>query len=384
MDELALIRNFGLEDVSPEVARERAHSALGRRISRRRALRRSIVVLVMVGAVAIVASAYAVARELVVGSPAPREVKQEFAELGRVRGELIPIPRQLPGTIAGKARVAATLESSVGPVYVFAAPTRTGATCGFTWIASERLPGGRPNMSGFGCHADADPRPLMAVRSETFVQGRNLRLLEGHASVRIRRLEARVGGHRVRIPLQEGWFVAELDAPPSEVVGFDTRGRVVARQKFDEPAADQAPYPVGPFQTVLEIRTRYTRRPIRVQVARASDGTTCESLVTPGGISSGCGGRLIGARQIGVSPMQIGRAPKGMLLLFGRVGREIALLNVRFEDGRVERLPLARSFSVYQVAREDYRPGRRPILLVGRNRAGSIVATQKLPWAPRR
>lgn len=383
MDELALIRSFRLEDVSPEVAREQARGALSRRISRRRALRRSVVVLVMVGAVAIVASAYAVARELVVGSPAPREVKQEFAELGRVRGELIPIPRQLPGTIAGKTRVAATLESSVGPIYIFAAPTRTGGVCGFTWIASERLPGGRPNMSGVGCYADADPRPLMAVRSETFVRGRNLRLLEGYASVRVRRLEARVGARRVRIPLQGGWFVAELDAGASEVVGFDARGRVVARQNFDEPAADQAPYPVGPVQTVLEIRTRYTRRPIRVQVARASDGTACVSLVTPGGTSSGCGGRPIGALQISVTPTQIGSAPKGMLLLFGRVGRKIALLSVRFEDGRVERLPLARGFSVYQVARVDYRPGRRPIVLVGRNRAGLIVATQKLPWSPR-
>ena len=190
----------------------------------------------------------------------------------------------------------------------------------------------------------------------------------------------------MRIPLQGRWFVAELDAEPSEVVGFDARGRVVARQKFGGPAAgaDQAPYPVGPVQTVLEIRTRYTRRPILVQVARASDGTSCQSLVTPGGTGSGCGGRPIGARQIGVSPTQIGTAPKGMLLLFGRVGREIAVLNVRFEDGRVERLPLARGFSVYQVAHGDYRRGRRPILLVGRNRAGSIVAKQKLPWFPRR
>jgi hypothetical protein len=347
--------------------RERAHPGLGKESSRRRARGRYALAAAAAGAGAVVlaAAAYPVARELVVGGPAPPEIERAIARAGRPKGELIPIPRRVPGAIAGKTRVAAKLESSVGTIYLFAAPTRWG---GFHTVTST--------VGGGGAFV---ARSLTAVSSETLVRGRYVRLLAGYAPAGIRRVEMRVAGRWVGVPLQGRWFLVEPAAEPSEVAGYDARGRRAERQSFAGADATAPPHPVGPRRTVLEIRTRCTRRPIRAEVARASDGGVCETLVTPGGTSAGCRGRAIRRRQIGVSPLQIGAAPKGMLLLFERVGRDIARLELRFEDGRTERLPLARGLSVYQVAREDVRRGRRPSELVGRDRAGRLVATKRLP-----
>jgi hypothetical protein len=70
-----------------------------------------------------------------------------------------------------------------------------------------------------------------------------------------------------------------------------------------------------------------------------------------------------------------------MLLLWGEVGSEIEKLELRFEDGRVERLPLVEQFTLYQVDPADFVVGRRPIALVGRNSDGTIVGERKLgPW----
>ena len=70
-----------------------------------------------------------------------------------------------------------------------------------------------------------------------------------------------------------------------------------------------------------------------------------------------------------------------MLLLSGAVGREIDRLELRFEDGRLERLPLADQHTLYQVDARDFAAGRRPIELIGKDSRGGVVATAELgPW----
>jgi hypothetical protein len=65
-------------------------------------------------AVILAGAAYAVARELIVGSPAPEEVRAQPARFGH-SAELIPVPHPDDPRLE-EARVAAVLESSVGRV----------------------------------------------------------------------------------------------------------------------------------------------------------------------------------------------------------------------------------------------------------------------------
>ena len=93
MDELGLLKAFRLEDAEPNGAREYARSRLRTKIARdRRRQRRGLVALALVGAAIAAGTAYGVVRELVVGAPAPEEVKEALARFGH-EAELIPYPR---------------------------------------------------------------------------------------------------------------------------------------------------------------------------------------------------------------------------------------------------------------------------------------------------
>lgn len=85
--------------------------------------------------------------------------------------------------------------------------------------------------------------------------------------------------------------------------------------------------------------------------------------------------------EVGVHPNQIGTTPNGVLLLWGEVGSEIDRLELRFEGGRVEQLPLVNRFALYQVDPDDFVAGRRPLVLIGRDANGKVVGDRKLgPW----
>jgi hypothetical protein len=72
MDELALLKEFRLDDASSNGAREDARAALRAAAARqRRSRRRTFVVLAFIGAAILAGAAYGIVHELVVGSPAP-------------------------------------------------------------------------------------------------------------------------------------------------------------------------------------------------------------------------------------------------------------------------------------------------------------------------
>jgi len=84
--------------------------------------------------------------------------------------------------------------------------------------------------------------------------------------------------------------------------------------------------------------------------------------------------------EIGVSAMNFGGAPGGILLLVGPVGSDIATLEVRYQDGRTAAARLSEHWVLYEVEPSDYVQGRRPELLVGRDVSGHEIASERLPW----
>jgi hypothetical protein len=76
----------------------------------------------------------------------------------------------------------------------------------------------------------------------------------------------------------------------------------------------------------------------------------------------------------------LGGAPGGILLLVGPVGNHIAVLELRYEDGRIANVPLHHGWALYEVKRADYAKGRRPAVLIGRDGSGREVASRRLPW----
>src|SRR5437868_1376172 len=80
MDELALLKDFRLEDASPDGARDYARAALRTATPReRRPSRRTLVGLAFLAAAVLAGAAYGIVHQLIVGSPAPPEVREQPA-----------------------------------------------------------------------------------------------------------------------------------------------------------------------------------------------------------------------------------------------------------------------------------------------------------------
>jgi hypothetical protein len=252
MDELALLREFRSEDAEPSAAREHARSLLRAALAKhRRQRRRGLVALAFVGAAIAAGTAYGVVRELVVGDPAPEEVKQALARFGH-EAELIPVPNPDDPRVED-ARVAAVLESSAGPAYLFSVPTAR-TLCGWVWIEGQRGYQGRPDM---GSVCGTAQETFLALFSQP-VDGELVRLLSGRASEDVVRVTVRFGERTVDVPLIGRWFFAELTEAPSALVTYDAAGHVVDEHKSTLPSRTANP---RPSRSQPASRTRSRRSP---------------------------------------------------------------------------------------------------------------------------
>ena len=402
MDELTLLRQFRADVPLSLRARQQARERLERLIEGRRHRHRPrllVIVAALVLLIALGGTAYGLAREYLLGEPAPDPVKQQAAMLNEVKGELIPTARTGPGIRVEETKLAARLDASTGPVYLWVAPSDRGE-CLFKQIVGTELPDGRPNLSG-GC--GRNDRTIDWGFSATRVRdGRLLALLSGSVDARVEKLELTTEGKTQSVPLQGRHFLVELpgggarpypEIPPLELVAYGAAGQELARQKSrpfpatfgrGSGARSGRPEPIDLTgrQPLIEIKTRRTGKPIQLYVIeQLGDRGRCVVLVSPGGTSSGCGRSFPEPAEVSVHPNQIGSAPNGMLLLWGEVGRDINRLELRFEGGRVEQLPLVKQFALYQVDPADFASGRRPLVLIGRDEDGKVVGERKLgPW----
>lgn len=383
MDEIALLKSFRLEDAADSDAREHARAVLRAAIARKqRRRRRRLIVLAFVFAAVVVGAAYGVVRELIVGDPAPAEVRAQPARFGH-SAELIPVPHPDEPQL-DKARVAAVLDSSVGTVYLFSS-FNTRGPCASTWIEGDRGYQGRLNMSG-GC---GDRHQTFYVFATTPYKGKTVRLFFGHAGEGVSRIALRFGTKTVAVPLVNRWFLAEFPVPPDEFLSYNKSGQILERRPYVQliPGNNQAarrPHQVTRARQVSQIQARNNTETVTLFVARASNGGYCQivrSTKTPSNF--GCGMTRPGPDQIGVDAMNYGGAPGGILLLVGPVGSKIATLQLRYQDGRVTQVPLHDAWALYEIATRDYKDGHRPETLTGHDRSGKRIAIKRLPWARR-
>jgi hypothetical protein len=384
MDDLALLRDFRLEDAAPDGAREHALAALRAAASRqRRGKRRALFVVAFVGALILAGAAYAVVHELIVGDPAPEEVRQQPARFGH-SAELIPVPHPEEPRLE-QARVAAVLDSSVGRVYLFASPN-AGGLCASTWIEGDRGYQGRLNMSGV-CGTAGES--FFAFGNQPF-EDKIVRLFSGHAREGVSRVALRFGDRTVDVPLIGRWFLAEFPAEPDEFLSYGPGGKLLEHHEFmwgrvpSHVLKPPPPHQVTRAREVARIRARNGTEEVTLFVGRASDGGYCQIVRSERRPSNrGCSVRRPKEREIGVNAMNFGGAPGGILLLVGPVGGEVETLELLYEDSRTARVPLSDGWALYEVDRSDYRKGRRPELLVGRDSSGRETGTERLPWAGR-
>jgi hypothetical protein len=379
MDELALLKDFRLEDASPNGALEHARAALAAAAARQRRSRQwTLLLLAFLGVATLAGAAYGVVHALGVGDPAPEEVRQQPARFGH-SAELIPVPHPDDPQL-DQARVAVVLDSSVGTVYLFASPNARGL-CASTWIEGSRGYQGRLNMSSACGPSD---QSFYAFGEQQYRE-RTVNLFFGRAGSGVERAALRFGSRTVDVPLTGRWFLAEFPDRPDEFLSYAADGHVLEQRAFlwrdVAPPAVQPPHQLTEAREVARIQARGGSETVTLLVARASDGGYCQivrSDLTP--TNRTCSVAPPAAHQIDVSAMNFGGAPGGILLLVGPAGSDIATLELRYQDGRVTPIPVNDGWALYEIARSDYAAGRRPEILVGRDTTGRKIATKPVPW----
>lgn len=381
MDELALLKDFRLEDAASNDAREHAGAALRVAIAReQRRKQQGVAALGLVAAAILTGTAYGVVQELVVGDPAPREVREQPARFGH-SAELIPVPHPEDPRLE-EARVAAVLDSSVGTTYLFSSRNADGP-CGSTWIEGDRGYEGRLNMSSV-CGPGAQSFYAFA---EQRYGGSDVQLFFGRAGDELARVALRFGSGTAKVPLSGRWFLAEFSERPYEFLSYDAEGRIVEKRDFPPlpgPVAPvKQPKPVTPLKELARIRVLGGSEEVSLLVAPSSSGGYCQAVRSDQRrANEGCSVARPKARQIGVSAMNFGGgAPDGILLLVGPVGTAIETLMLRYEDDRTATVPQSDGWVLYEVERADYARGMRPETLVGLDADGREIAAERLPWA---
>ena len=150
MDELALLRDFRLEDAAADGAREHARAALQRAMTRRRLPRRRYAVaLAFALAAVLAAAAYAIVHQFVIGSAAPKDVQDQIGMRiavvgGNAHSFAGPGPLQARGAGVGSRR----RPHLRGPCTCSSAGSRAAGNASFSGTRRKRTPKGMPITSG--------------------------------------------------------------------------------------------------------------------------------------------------------------------------------------------------------------------------------------------
>ena len=340
------------------------------RVERNRRSRRSVLLAVAAAvlAVGVVSSAYALGERYFLGDPAPPAVREV------VQSEMRARSGQWPGIIAEKTQAGAVTRTSVGFAYLWVAPTRDGNECRFVHVPAAQNES-RPNMSG-GCGSDASP--LDVSYSITRMGGTSLRLLSGVTAEVAGRVHVTYrDGHVESVPLDRRHFLFEVQVEPAKVSAFAGSGRFLGEQIFE---------PVSPHRRrgerpVLSIRTA-SGHTVTLRVSGDRGDLQCSSILTPATISRSCAALPLSPLAIRVGVMQVGAEPGALVLLQGEVGSSVARLEARYEDGTTDSLPLVDSWTLFEVTSEHRQNGTRPTTLIGRDRAGAVIAQRAVSLDP--
>lgn len=399
MDEIELLQRF--RDAVPETqsgpkerARSRLTSVIGSPAAaharRRRGSRRTWIAFAAL-LLAAVATTSALAwggrlLDFVAGEPAPPPVRRSFTLDNAARARVLPIFRSSSGAnvIVEHAHGVLGIESSVGPVIIWAAPTRRGGVCYVLDIEAHRLSDGRPNGGG-GCN----PAPLPdAVKLQhgfrmTRVGDGYLRLVEGQVTPDVASVELHyVDGGIEQLPLAEGFFLYEprANVEATLIIARDAAGRELKRRpvRSQFPLTSRMPEPIGPERVLFQLETAAGHR-LTLAIAPAEGGGVCKTIRYRGGVGSSCGRdprERIESDAISVHPGLWNEAPdrKPLLTLEGVVGAEVAELELRYENGEVEELSIVEQHVLFEIPPGHH--GDRRFLLVARDETGHVLVRQ--------
>jgi hypothetical protein len=395
MDELQIIRGFRANvPESDSDARLVARRVLLSRIDaapRPRRWSRLAVVVVALALAAVMAASALALYDFIAGEPAPPDVTELLVEEGTAE-RIVPLFAGKPNVIAEEAHGVAAVETSAGRVLLWTAPTVDGPICYFVEFArlSERkgTPQGKAN-----CGAHLSPTaPIIFFLHLATVGERELAVVVGwtHESVGTVVLRSPEGDEQ-ELPLSERFFVGEVpaervpkdprDGKPYVLIARNADGSELNRLGITEYGLAGhvdvfAPKLAGPKRTVID--TNDSRgRPLRLSFFPIEGGKTCFELKTALGTSIGCGREPRVDEGIQVHPGLRG----SMVHISGSVGPEVAKLELHHQDGYVVELPLVERFVLHDVPRARFEDGKRPILLVARNRNGEEVAREKVGQA---
>jgi hypothetical protein len=386
MDELQVIRSFRADvpTTDPD-ARRAARAELIRRIdvAPRRWPRLAVVLAGLLVAAVMAASALAL-YDFVAGEPAPPDVTNLLVEEGTAE-RLDPLFAGRANVVANSAHGVAALDTAAGPVLLWTVPTVDGPVCYFVEFARLSARAGTPQGD-----ANCGPHlgPLIFFLHRATVDDRQLAVVVGWPQEDVGSVWLRApDGDERELELSEGFFFAEVPADripalgerdkPFGIVAKDAGGAEVAwfpvTESFAGPLLHGSPKVVGPKRTLIETKDSWGR-PMRLVLIPIEGGMTCLRHKTATGTGTSCGTELRVEEGIQVHPGLMG----SNVSVSGSVGPDVAKLELHHQDGYVVELPIVERYVLHGVPRARFEEGKRPNMLVARNRDGVEVAREKL------
>jgi hypothetical protein len=388
MDEIHVISSFRADvPESDPAARSAARAALFARIEAapqsRRWPRLVVVVAALLLAAVTAASAFAL-YDFVAGEPAPPDVTDLLVEEGTAE-RLDPLFAGRADVVADKAHGVAALDTSAGPVLLWTVPTVDGPVCYFVEFARLSDAAGTPQGD-----ANCGPHlgPLIFFLHWATVGDQRVAVVVGWAQEMVGSVWLRApDGTERELELSERFFLTEVpdDRIPAHpvkdtpfgIVAKDTGGGELAWFPVTEflaaPFLRGSPKVTGPRRTLFETTDSWGRS-MRLVLVPIEGGMACLRQQTANGTGTSCGEELRVEKGIQVHPGLMG----SNVSVSGSVGPEVAKLELHHQDGYVVELPIVERYVLHGVPRTRFEEGKRPNMLVARNRDGVEVAREKI------
>jgi hypothetical protein len=305
--------------------------------------------------------------------PAPRQIERQFDFQSR-RKAVVPWLAQQPESrvIVSEARGVLALETSVGPVFLWVAPTRGGGSCYLIDIQALPVENAGAMCAARPVRADYAVRPW---HTETWVGNGYLTMFGARVTPEVASVEVRFAdGTRDSLRPAGGFVLRELgvNEEPVVVIARDENGSELRRREMPGPKSFRRdlPFPIGPYRKVIKLETS-AGHPMTFAVAPGTNASVCERTLYRGKQAWGCGP---GAARLEAHAINVHRRVwNRVVLLEGSVGRAISRLEVWYQDGSASRIPIAEQYVLFEVPR-----ARIPKVLVGLDANGGIVARRPL------
>ena len=339
--------------------------------------------------VAIATPAFAL-HEMVVdwfaAEPAPEKVQLDFNELG-----VGAPPGMDPQVIPNSARKVTHARIGGSAHTLWVAPTRKGGFC-YLWA---ELSGGcvdPDRLVGRSSHASDLNPGLLGLSWQPDERG-VLQQFSGHLHAReTERLtvefadgdSAEIPVVWVSAPIDAGFYVYEVPerhlrvgAHVTAVVATDADGDVLARQVFRLTPPDEVRRPVRlPDGQLADLPAKaIVEQARRVIDFRSASGDRVTLWVVPTRDGGRCyafnrGSGCTDPRRVHEPPMAPGLLGGGRPVVFVHARDDVAIVELRYEDGAVERLKPVEGFVLHEIDSRHYERGHRLELIVALDARG--------------